>query len=144
MAAYAGRHGVGIEPPIPIDDIIEKYLKIGLEFDDTHRLFDMPRSGIGADPDILGAIFFDQRRIVIDESLDPDTNPAKEGRYRYTAAHEVGHWRLHRRLFVKDPTQISFLRTRRPLGLVGATTRAPASIALIGGSMRLGTRSFIS
>jgi hypothetical protein len=50
LAAYAGRHGVGIEPPIPIDDIIEKYLTIGLEFDDTHRLFDMPRSGIGADP----------------------------------------------------------------------------------------------
>jgi Zn-dependent peptidase ImmA (M78 family) len=60
----------------------------------------VPRSGPGLDPDILGAIYFDERRIVIDESLDPEENPAKEGRYRYTLAHEGGgHWRLHRHLF---------------------------------------------
>ena len=53
--------GVTIEAPIPIDDIIEKHLKIGIEFDDTHRLFGVPRSGLGFDPDILGAIFFDQK-----------------------------------------------------------------------------------
>jgi hypothetical protein len=88
-----------------------KHLKIGIEFDDTHRLFGVPRSGLGFDPDILGAIFFEQKRIVIDESLDPDENPAKEGRYRYTAAHEVGHWRLHRQLFGKDPA----LHVVRPL-----------------------------
>jgi len=40
-------------------------------------------------------MFFDERRIVIDESLDPEENPAKEGRYRFTLAHEGGgHWRL--------------------------------------------------
>ena len=90
LAEYAHARGVVIEPPIPIDDIVEKHLKIGIEFDDMHRLFGVPRSGIGFDPDILGAIFFEQKRIVIDESLDPDANPAKEGRYRYTLAHEVG------------------------------------------------------
>ena len=43
---------------------------------------------------------------MIDESLDPEENPAKEGRYRFTLAHEGGgHWRLHRHLFAKDPTQ---------------------------------------
>jgi Zn-dependent peptidase ImmA (M78 family) len=43
---------------------------------------------------------------VLDESLDPEENPTKEGRYRYTVAHEGGgHWRLHRYLFVKDPAQ---------------------------------------
>jgi hypothetical protein len=43
---------------------------------------------------------------VIDESLDPEENPAKEGRYRFTLAHEGGgHWRLHRHLFAKDPMQ---------------------------------------
>ena len=86
LAEYAHTRGVVIEPPIQIDDIIEKHLKIGIEFDDTHRLFGIPRLDPGVDPDILGAIFFDQRRIVIDESLDPDANPSKEGRYRYTAA----------------------------------------------------------
>jgi Zn-dependent peptidase ImmA (M78 family) len=105
LADYARERGTPIEAPIPIDDIIEKHLKIGIEFDDTHRLFKVPRSGIGLNPDILGAIFFDQKRIVIDESLDPNENPAMEGRYRYTAAHEVGHWCLHRGLFGKDPAQ---------------------------------------
>ena len=51
-------------------------------------------------------MFFDEARIVIDESLDPEENPAKEGRYFYTVAHEGGgHWRLHRHLFAKDPAQ---------------------------------------
>ncbi len=85
LGEYAHARGVKIEPPIAIDDIIEKHLKIGIEFDDTHRLFGVPRSGIGFDPDILGAIFVEQKRIVIDESLYPDANPAREGRYRYSS-----------------------------------------------------------
>jgi Zn-dependent peptidase ImmA (M78 family) len=104
LAEYAQKRSVLIEPPIPVEDIVEKHLKLGIEFDDTHRLFGLPR--FGRDPDILGAMFFDDRRIVLDESLDPEENPAKEGRYRYTVAHEGGgHWRLHRHLFVKDPAQ---------------------------------------
>ena len=106
LAEYAQARGVVIAPPIPIEDIVEKHLKLGIEFDDTHRLFGVPRSGLGFNPDILGAIFFEKRRIVIDESLDPEENPAKEGRYRFTLAHEGGgHWRLHRHLFAKDPAQ---------------------------------------
>ena len=104
LAEYAHARGIVIAPPIPIENIVEKHLKLGIEFDDTHKLFGVPRSGL--DPDILAAIFFDDRRIVIDESLDPEENPAKEGRYRFTLAHEGGgHWRLHRHLFAKDPTQ---------------------------------------
>jgi hypothetical protein len=106
LAEYAQARGVVIAPPIPIEDIVEKHLKLGIEFDDAHRLFGVPRSGLGLDPDILGAIFFDDGRIVIDESLDPEEYPAKEGRYRFTLAHEGGgHWRLHRHLFAKDPAQ---------------------------------------
>src|SRR5206468_12417123 len=97
LAEYAHARGRAIEPPIPIEDIVEKHLKLGIEFDDTHRRFGVPRSGLG--PDILGAIFFDQGRIVIDESLDPLERPAMEGRYRFTLAHEGGGlWRLHRAL----------------------------------------------
>jgi Zn-dependent peptidase ImmA (M78 family) len=104
LTEYARARGVPIAPPIPIEDIVEKHLKLGIEFDDTHRLFGLPRSG--RDPDILGAMFFEDRRIVLDESLDPEENPAKEGRYRYTVAHEGGgHWRLHRYLLVKNPAQ---------------------------------------
>ena len=130
LAEYAHARGVVIEPPIAIDDIIEKHLKVGIEFDDTRRLFGVPRSGIGFDPDILGAIFFDQKRIVIDESLDPDANPAKEGRYRYTVAHEVGHWRLHRRLFGRDPAQASLLDTNAPPSVICRSSQAKPRIEL--------------
>lgn len=128
LAEYAHARGVGIEAPIAIDDIIEKHLKIGIEFDDTHRLFGVPRSGIGFDADILGAIFFEQKRIVIDESLDPDANPAKEGRYRYTAAHEVGHWRLHRGLFGKDRAQDSLLDGTPPPSVICRSSQSKARI----------------
>ena len=128
LADYAQARGIAIEAPIPIDDIIEKHLRIGIEFDDTHRLFGVPRSGIGLDPDILGAIFFDHKRIVIDESLDPDANPAKEGRYRYTAAHEVGHWRLHRGLFGKNPAQTSLLEPNPVPSVVCRTSQAKERI----------------
>jgi hypothetical protein len=105
LAEYAQAHGVTVKPPIPIENIVEKHLKLRVEFDDTHKLFGIPRDP-ESDPDILGAIFFDETRIVIDESLDPEENPTKEGRYRFTLAHEGGgHWRLHRHLFTKDPTQ---------------------------------------
>jgi hypothetical protein len=101
---YANARGFTIAPPIPIEDIVEKHLKLGIEFDDTHKLFGVPRPA--PDPDILGAIFIADRRIVIDESLDPEENPTKEGRYRFTLGHEGGgHWRLHRHLFAKDRVQ---------------------------------------
>jgi Zn-dependent peptidase ImmA (M78 family) len=109
LTEYAHDRGVAIAPPIPIEDIIEKHLKIRLEFNDTHELFGI-RRGPECDADILGAIFFDQRRIVIDESLDPEENPGLEGRYRFTLAHEGGgHWRLHRWIFAKNPAQASLL-----------------------------------
>jgi hypothetical protein len=97
LAQYAHARGVGIKAPIPIEDIVEKHLKLHVEFDDLHRLLDVPRSGIGLDPDIFGAIWLEAGRIVIDESLDPEERPECEGRYRFTLAHEGGgHWRLHR------------------------------------------------
>ena len=64
LAEYARARGVAVDAPVPIDDIIEKHLRLGIEFDDTHGLFGVPRSGIGFEPDILGAIFFDQKRIL--------------------------------------------------------------------------------
>jgi hypothetical protein len=105
LAEYARARRLVIEPPIPIEDIGEKHRKLAIEFDDTHGLFGVPRTG--DDPDILGAMFFEEARIVIDESLDPEEYPAREGRYRFTLAHEGGgHWRL---IVICSP------RTRRSL-----------------------------
>jgi len=105
LTEYARARGVAIAPPIPIEDIVEKHLKLRIEFDDTHKLFGIPRDP-ECDADILGAIFFDEARIVIDESLDPEERPGIEGRYRFTLGHEGGgHWRLHRWIFAKNPAQ---------------------------------------
>jgi hypothetical protein len=123
LAEYSRKRGVAIIPPIPIEDIVEKHLKLGIEFDDMHRLLNHPRSGF--DPDILGAIFFNEGRIVIDESLDPEENPSKEPRYRYTVAHEGGgHWRLHRHLFMQDSAQATLFGGPTPPSVVCRSSRA--------------------
>lgn len=56
LAEYAQARGLVIGPPVPIEDIVEKHLKLGIEFDDTHRLFSVPRTG--DDPDIRGCPAF--------------------------------------------------------------------------------------
>ncbi|MBM3567333.1 MAG: ImmA/IrrE family metallo-endopeptidase [Alphaproteobacteria bacterium] len=124
LGEFAQKRGAGIQPPVPIEDIVEKHLRLGIEFDDTHRLFGVPRDPEG-DADILGAIFFDDRRIVIDQSLDPEENSFKEGRYRFTLAHEGGgHWRLHRHLFVKDPAQIALFVGPTPPAVICRSSQA--------------------
>src|SRR5262245_44604327 len=72
LAQYAHSKGVEIRAPIPIEDIIEKHLKLRVEFDDLHRLLDVPRSGLGLEADIFGAICLRSGRFVVDESLDPE------------------------------------------------------------------------
>jgi hypothetical protein len=104
LAQFAHTRGVEIRAPIPIEDIVEKQLKLHVEFDDLHRRLGVPRSGLA--PDIYGAIWLDSGRIVIDEILDPEERPAMESRYRFTLAHEGGgHWRLHRSLVRADRDQ---------------------------------------
>ena len=128
------RAASSIAPPIPIEDIVEKHLKLGIEFDDMHRLLRRAASGLGLDPDILGAICFDERRIVIDESLDPEENPSKEGRYRFTLAHEGGgHWRLHRHLFAKDPAQASLFDEPAAPSVVCRSSQAKEPDRVAGG-----------
>jgi len=124
LAEFAQSRGVTVKPPIPVEDIVEKHLKLRFEFDDTHKLFGSPRDP-ECDVDILGAIFFDEARIVIDESLDPEENPAKEGRFRFTLVHEGGgHWRLHRHLFAKDPTQAALFGGPAPPSIVCRSSQA--------------------
>jgi hypothetical protein len=79
----------------------------------------------GLDTDILGAIWFSDRRIVIDESLDPEESRSREGRYRFTLAHEGGgHWRLHRHLFAKVPAQVSLFNVLAPPSVVCRSSQA--------------------
>src|SRR3712207_4424629 len=106
----AHARGIGWPPPIPIEEIVEKHLKLRVEFDDLHEVLGVPRSRAELDPDIFGAIWLETGNIVIDKSLDPEEWPGREGRYRFTLAHEGGgHWRLHRPLVPSTKGQRSLL-----------------------------------
>jgi Zn-dependent peptidase ImmA (M78 family) len=52
-------------------------------------------------------LWVNEKRVGIDQRLDPAQNPAKLGRYHFTLAHEAGHWRLHRHLFQRRANQLS-------------------------------------
>ena len=97
LEEYALKFPTVTAPPVPVDGIAELYLQLSLEYLDMKSLFPMA--------DVHGAIWFQQARIGIDQSLDPDANPSRRGRYHFTLAHEVGHWRLHRQHFVSNPAQ---------------------------------------
>ena len=100
---WAEHHAPVTEPPVPIDDILE--LHLGLDF----AIADL--QGQFGQPDVLGAIWFGDRMIKVDQSLDPAGRPKMLGRYRFTLAHEVGHWRLHRHHLKEDPAAQSLFET---------------------------------
>ncbi len=66
--------------PIPVEEWIEHPL--GYEF----GVEDLSHLGAG----VLGATYVDERRIVVDPSVT-----SHDGRFRFTAAHELGHMLLH-------------------------------------------------
>lgn len=75
----------GVKPPIPVEAIAEKYLEFTLEFDDLKEMLGIP--------DVLGATWAKEKRMVINKSLLDGV----EGRITFTCAHEIGHWILHRK-----------------------------------------------
>lgn len=89
------------EPPVPVDEMIELYQGLSLEFHDMPKLF-----GVGG---VHGTLWVNERRVGADASLDPEKHPSKLGRYRFTPAHETDHWRLHRHLFPPQGNQRSLL-----------------------------------
>lgn len=88
LAAYGMKFGELVEPPVPVDEILECHLELSLDFDDLDKRF--------GQPGVLGAIWVENKDVLIDQSLEPTEHPRQEGRYRFTVAHETGHWVLHR------------------------------------------------
>jgi Zn-dependent peptidase ImmA (M78 family) len=90
-------------PPIPVEAIAEKYLGITLEYDDLGEILRMP--------DVLGAMWVEEKRIVINKSL---ATTKEEGRLNFTCGHEIGHWVLHRQfLLSNDAKPVIICRTSR-------------------------------
>ena len=79
-----------VKPPIPIDDIIERYLGVKLIYVDLQKVFGR---------DVLGAAYVESNTICINERLFEN---ASEGRLVFTCGHEVGHWVLHRQYVKKN------------------------------------------
>ena len=100
LAEYGERFKPVVEPPIPVDEIIELHLGLTFELKDLQQLF-----GFG---DVHGATWVNEGLIAVDVSLDPHDNPRKLGRFHFTAAHETGHWRLHREHYLQDTAQRGF------------------------------------
>jgi hypothetical protein len=97
LAAHARRAASQIRPPVPVESILQDHLRLHLGFDDL-------RTSLGV-PDVLGALYMDSGEVVIDQTLDPDEHSSALGRYRFTLAHEIGHWELHRALFAFQQRQ---------------------------------------
>jgi Zn-dependent peptidase ImmA (M78 family) len=117
LMKFAKRIGAQVKPPIPVDDIIEKHLGVALEITDL-------KSKLGTD-DVLGAAYFDEKIIRVDESLE-----AQEGRLCFTMAHEVGHWQLHRPLYEMDKVSPSMFgaKDQLPAFLCRSNLKPPAEI----------------
>jgi hypothetical protein len=73
-----------VQPPIPVEDIIERYLELRLVYHDLDRFFEKRNC--------LGATYVAKKTICVNEKLFEN-----EGRLVFTMAHEVGHWVLHRK-----------------------------------------------
>jgi Zn-dependent peptidase ImmA (M78 family) len=130
LAQFARARKVEVRAPIPIEDIVEKHLKLRVEFDDLHRLLGVPR-GSGMESDIFGAIWLETGEIVIDQSLDPEERPAMEGRYRFTLGHEGGgHWRLHGPLIQANRSQESLFDDPRQPTVVCRSSQAKERVEL--------------
>ncbi len=88
--------GLRVEPPIPIEDIIERGLNLRLgflEFEDA-----------AGSVDILGATYVKKRLVCVNKKL---LKNRCEGRLNFTWAHEAGHWVLHRQFVVPETHTLS-------------------------------------
>ena len=86
LLGYEDFTGQTLSPPIPVEDIIERYLELDLHYVDFSQKYGLDN--------VFGALYVKNRIVAISESLLNDRN---EGRLIFTCAHEVGHWCLHRR-----------------------------------------------
>jgi hypothetical protein len=87
LTAYEAKINRRVQPPIPVEKIIERGLNLRLRFADMKKMLKLD--------DVLGATYVKERMICVDRSLAEMVN---EGRLCFTFAHETGHWVLHRML----------------------------------------------
>jgi len=105
IADYEQKIGRHVQPPIPVENIIERGLGLRLGFTDLRKTLKLD--------DVLGATYVKEKMICVDQSLADSQN---EGRLCFTFAHEAGHWVLHRALVdqaCRSTGGSGFIRLRR-------------------------------
>ena len=85
IADYEAKIKRRVQPPIPVENIIERGLRLKLGFSDLRKKLKLN--------DVLGATYVKDGMICVDLSLAENQN---EDRLCFTFAHETGHWTLHR------------------------------------------------
>jgi len=94
VQAFEKESGTRIKPPIPVFEMIE-FLGYDLDF---------RSDGFYKDPNNLGGLHIDEKLVVINENLTE-----QEGRMHFTAAHEIGHIRLHVSLIMEQKAKENIL-----------------------------------
>lgn len=117
LEAYGLKFGELVAPPVPADQILECHLGLSLDFADLTEL--LGQAGV------LGFISVETKGVMIDQSLEPTENPRQEGRYRFTVAHEVGHWVLHRTQLLESRGAPLFNGRAVPSVICRATAQKP-------------------
>jgi Zn-dependent peptidase ImmA (M78 family) len=126
LAEYEETAGAAVKLPVPVADITIYHLALRLGFADLHQTLGIPM--LSDRPDILGAIWIDKETVLIDRSLDPKANPAMLGRYRFSIAHEIGHWRLHRSYVAKEANQPSLFEAQSEPTVICRSSQAKEPI----------------
>lgn len=117
IADYERRYGLTVRPPIPVEEILEAHLGLTYDFDDLPKLVN--------DPEALGGLWFRSREVKFDQSLDPSLHPAQLGRYRFTVAHETGHWELHRGMFLSNEGQAAMFEGEENTVICRSNDKSP-------------------
>lgn len=90
IARFERKYGCIEEHCVPLDEIAECVLDLDVRCENLKSIYGELT---------LGAIYFNTREIRIDDTLNDELYPAKRGRYRFTLAHEIGHWMLHEPIY---------------------------------------------
>ncbi len=86
-AAWLAEQGVDAEPPVDVDYLAEEKAELDVQLHGNLRaLLDKPG------PKLSGLLLLAEDRVYID-AVEAERSP---GRRRFTIAHELGHWHLHR------------------------------------------------
>ena len=102
LAAYAQKYKEPITAPVPIEEILDCLYDVTIEAAALRAKYQ--------NDDVLAEFLVGRNRkvILIDQTIHPDFNADKEGRYRFTLGHETGHWILHQHLLASVNTDNLF------------------------------------